>query len=81
MRSRPVQPTATVVLAVKPQGEIVLDGRPVGMSPPLTRLTLSAGTRHKIEIHGSGPSHYWTVDLQPGETREIRASFAGNDAY
>lgn len=73
--------TATVILDVKPRGEIVLDGRPAGMSPPLTRLTVSAWTKHKIEIHGPGPSHYWTVDLQPGEKREIRANFAANNIF
>ena len=35
----------------------------------------ACGTKHKVEIHGSGPSHYWTVDLKPGEKREIRANF------
>lgn len=72
-------PTATVILNVRPQGEIVVDGRPAGLSPPLSRLTLSAGTKHRIEIHGAGPSHYWTVELQPGEKREIRADFERRD--
>ncbi len=68
-------PAATVILDVSPQGEIILDGRKAGVSPPLTRLVVSAGVRHKIEIHGAGPSHYWTLDLEPGEKREIRANF------
>jgi len=67
--------TGTVALAVNPRGEIVLDGKKLGSSPPLTSLTLSAGVKHKIEIHGIGPSHYWTVELEPGERREIRADF------
>jgi serine/threonine protein kinase len=68
-------PTATVILHVTPKAEIILDGKKVGMSPPLTRLVVSAGAKHKIEIHGVGLPHYWTVDLQPGEKREIRANF------
>lgn len=70
-------PTATVILDVVPQGEVILDGKKAGMSPPLTKLTVSAGARHRIEIHSTGvaPPHYWTVDLQPGETREIRVNF------
>ncbi len=68
-------PTATVILDVIPQGEIILDGKKAGVSPPLTRLTLSAGVKHKIEIHGAGLPHYWTVDLKPGEKKEIRADF------
>ncbi len=68
-------PTATVLLDVVPQAEIVLDGKKVGMSPPLTRLVVSAGVKHRIEIYGPGLPHYWTVELQPGEQREIRADF------
>ena len=59
-----VVPTATVILDVIPQGEIILDGKRAGVSPPLTRLTVSAGVKHKIEIHGTGLPHYWTVELQ-----------------
>lgn len=67
--------TGTVILSVNPQGEIVLDGRKLGTSPPLTRLSVTAGVKHKIEIHGSGLPHYWTVKLEPGEKREISANF------
>lgn len=70
---------ATVIFHITPQGEIILDGKQAGMSPPLTRLKVSAGVKHKIEIHGQGPSHYWTVNLQPGEEREIRANFLRNN--
>ena len=70
-------PTASVILTVTPEGRIVLDGKPLGNSPPLTRLTVSAGVRHRLEIHSNGPhpTHYWTVELEPNETREIRADF------
>jgi serine/threonine protein kinase len=68
-------PNGTVILKVVPQGEIVVDGKKLGTSPPLTRLPLSAGVKHKIEIYGSGLPHYWTVELQPGEQREILADF------
>lgn len=73
--------TATVILDVTPQAEIILDGKKVGMSPPLTKLVVSAGVQHKIEIHGPGLPHYWTVDLKPGEKREIRASFSSMPGY
>lgn len=69
-------PNATVILNVHPVGEIVLDGKKAGISPPLTKLMVSAGAKHKIEIHGDGLPHYWTVELQPGETREISADFS-----
>lgn len=68
---------ATVLLKIVPQGEIVLDGRKLGTSPPLTRLQLPAGTTHRLEIHGRAMNlpHYWTLKLEPGETREISANF------
>jgi serine/threonine protein kinase len=69
---------ATVLLRVTPQGEIVLDGKKHGISPPLTRLPLTTGVKHKLEIHplgGMALPHYWTLELKPGETREISANF------
>jgi hypothetical protein len=74
-KTAPAGPTGTLILDVRPHGEIVLNGRKAGVSPPLTRLVVPAGVKHKIEIHGSGLPHYWTVELQPGEKREIRADF------
>lgn len=68
-------PTATVILDVRPQGEVILDGKKAGMSPPLKQLVVSANAKHKIEIHGSGVPHFWTVDLKPGEKQEIRVNY------
>ncbi len=67
--------TGTVILQVNPQGEVVVDGRKMGNSPPLRQLSLAAGVKHKIEIYGSGVPYYWTVTLKPGERREIYANF------
>ena len=73
----PAVPMATVLLKIVPQGAIVLDGKKLGNSPPLTRLQVTAGTPHKLEIHGTGIAlpHYWTLELKSDETREISASF------
>lgn len=65
----------TLVLDVTPHGRVVVDGRPLGLSPPLTHLTLAAGVRHKIEIYGNGPSYFRTVELKPGEKQRMRAEF------
>ncbi|MBI4990193.1 MAG: serine/threonine protein kinase [Rhodocyclales bacterium] len=70
------QKPAYVIFDVSPAGEIILNGKKAGSSPPLTRLKLAPGEKHKIEIHGAGLSHYWTVILEPGETRTIRANFS-----
>lgn len=71
---------ATIILKVVPQGEIILDGKKVGSSPPLTRLSVTAGDKHKLEIHNLRGNplhlpHYWTLELKPDETREIHANF------
>jgi hypothetical protein len=73
--SAAIAPTATVILDVRPRGEIILDGKKAGVSPPLNRLSVSAGVKHKIEIHGAGVPHYWTLELKPGEKKDIRADF------
>ncbi len=68
-------PVGTLILDVTPRGRVVVDGKPVGMSPPLTRLTLTAGVRHKIEIYGNGPSYFRTIELKPGGKQRMRAEF------
>lgn len=50
----PTNTTGTVRLEVEPWGEVFVDGKPIGVAPPLTELTLPVG-RHNIEIrHGEG---------------------------
>ena len=70
-------PAAHLVFQVIPRGEVFLDGRKVGTSPPLGRLKIAPGT-HKIEIQGPGmrPPFYWTVNLGNGEARTLRADFS-----
>ena len=41
-----------VQLAVSPWGQVEVDGRAMGTSPPLTRLTLAAGA-HTITVHNA----------------------------
>ncbi len=53
--------TGIVRLAVKPWGEVFIDGASRGVTPPLKQLTLDAGV-HRIEIRNpAGPS--WTTDV------------------
>lgn len=68
-------PVGTLILDVTPRGRVVVDGRPMGLSPPLTYLTLTADAKHKIEIYGNGPSYFRTVELKPGEKQRMRAEF------
>jgi type IV pilus assembly protein PilN len=65
----------SVLLGITPWGEIVVDGASHGVSPPLTKLTLPAGV-HTIEVrNGSTPAYIARIDLQPGQSVEIKHRF------
>src|SRR6266513_5439012 len=66
---------ARLALAVTPWGEIVIDGRSRGVSPPLRLLEIPAGS-HTIEIRNSTfPSHVEKINLKTGEARRIQHRF------
>jgi class 3 adenylate cyclase len=62
-------------LAVAPWGEVLVDGRRRGISPPLRALDLPAGT-HTVEIRNSTfPAHVARVEVKPGEAVKIQHRF------
>jgi len=64
-----------VQLAVAPWGEVFVDGRSRGVSPPLRVLELAPGT-HTVEIRNSTfPAHVEQVELKAGEAVRIRHRF------
>lgn len=67
--------SATVSLAVTPWGQVEVDGRPMGVTPPLTRLELPPGTHRIVIRNGDLPAHEQTVRVQPGETLTLRHRF------
>ena len=75
-RYGPVTRPAYVQLAIRPVGEVWLDGELKGSSPPLTRLSIRPGT-HTIEIrNGRFKPLRLDVDLKPGEELEITHVFS-----
>ena len=65
-----------VELAVAPWGEVFVDGRSRGVSPPLRVLDISAGS-HTIEIRNSTfPKHVEKVQVKAGEAVRIRHRFS-----
>ncbi len=66
---------AVVTLVVAPWGEIYLDGKKQGVSPPLLELQVVAGT-HKLEIRNSTfPVFKEEIKAKPGAKITIRHRF------
>jgi serine/threonine-protein kinase len=62
-------------LAVNPWGEVYVDGRKRGLSPPTKELRLPPG-RHQVEIrNGTFPSHVETIEVNADEAVRITHSF------
>lgn len=66
---------ATLGFAVLPWGEIFIDGKNHGASPPLREIKLSPG-KHQIEIKNTDfPSYRQTVELEAGASNKIQHKF------
>ena len=66
---------AVVSFAVSQWGEVHVDGRMQGVSPPLQELELTPG-RHRIEIRNSAAqAHVITLNAKPGERIRIKHKF------
>jgi hypothetical protein len=67
--------TARLGLAITPWGEVFVDGRKRGRSPPLNEISLAPG-KHVIEIRNRNFSPYrQTVVLEAGTLLEIKHKF------
>lgn len=70
-----VTKTATVRLAIKPWGEVYVDGKKVGVTPPLRKIKVSAGKR-RITVRNADFSPYQaTIDIQPQSLLQISHRF------
>ena len=62
-------------IAVSPWGEVEVDGRPAGTTPPLTELNLPAGT-HRIVIRNTDlPAHSVQVNVTAGQATTVKYKF------
>ena len=69
-----------VSLAVLPWGEVYVDGKQRGVSPPMRSIELSPG-RHEIEFRNSTfPSHAQTLEVKAGEPLTIRHKFQSGES-
>jgi class 3 adenylate cyclase len=68
-------PPATVFLDIKPWGEIYVNGKPQGVSPPKKFIKLDPG-RYKIEFRNTTfPAHAESVDVKAREEITLRHRF------
>jgi hypothetical protein len=66
---------AVVTFAIRPDGEIVVDGELRGRTPPIMRLELPPG-RHELTVRRAGaPPVDLALDLDPGQQLRIGHAF------
>jgi len=67
--------TGTLLLAVSPWGDIYIDGKRHGTTPPLATIDLLPG-RHRVEIrNASQPSYFMWIQVQAGERQRLEHRF------
>jgi len=71
----PSVPNATIQFAVTPWGEVYVDGKRQGASPPLTSVSIVPG-KHRIEIRNTTfPPYSQTYEIKPNEKLKISHKF------
>jgi hypothetical protein len=66
---------ARLIVSVSPRGELYIDGKHHGTTPPITTFDLTPGM-HRIEVRNGSRSPYLTyMTVQAGEVRRIRYDF------
>ena len=72
--------TAQVIVAVSPRGEIYINGKHHGTTPPITTFALEPGM-HRIEVRSGSRRPYLTyMTVQAGDVRRIRHDFDASRA-
>ena len=67
--------TARLIVAVSPRGEIYVDGKHHGTTPPVTTFDLEPGMR-RIEVRNGSRKPYLTyMTVEAGDVRRIRHDF------
>jgi class 3 adenylate cyclase len=73
--AKPVAPSGRVDLEIVPWGEIYVDGRSRGLSPPIKNLKLAPG-RYRIEVRNTTfAPHAAVVQVKSGEQVAVRHEF------
>ena len=71
----PALVTGVLRLAVSPWGQVEVDGKPVGTTPPLNELTLREG-QHQVTLRNDDfPPHSITVTVTAGQPVSVKHKF------
>ena len=72
---KPEIPPATVALSISPWGEVFVNGKLRGVSPPLKNLKLSPG-KYKIEVRNTTfARHVETLEIKSRDEVTVRHKF------
>jgi serine/threonine-protein kinase len=71
----PAPAPGTLQLAISPWGEVEIDGRVVGVAPPLNRLQLSPGAHQVVVRNADFPPFRATVQVESDATTVLRHRF------
>jgi hypothetical protein len=67
--------SATLSLAVKPWGEVYVDGRKIGVTPPLKKFALAPGLRLITITNSSLPTYQAQLAVDPGAQLTVAHDF------
>jgi hypothetical protein len=71
----PAVPPATVVFAIQPWGEVFVNGKSGGVSPPMKSMKLAPG-KYKIEIRNTTfAAHTESIEVKSRDELTIRHRF------
>jgi hypothetical protein len=63
------------MLAIAPWGEVLVNGEPRGVSPPLTQMRLPPGS-YAIEVrNGDLPPLRTRIEVRPGQAQTLKHRF------
>jgi class 3 adenylate cyclase len=72
---KPTLPPATLVFAIQPWGEIYVNGRSRGVTPPMKSIKLEPG-KYRIEVRNTTfPAHTENLDLKARDEITVRHRF------
>jgi hypothetical protein len=69
------QPTVPVAVSIRPWGEVLVNGKSRGVSPPLKSLSLAPGKYAITLRNNAGPDYRQTLVVVPGKPASISHTF------